>query len=1556
MSTTSIGNLNDSYFSIDFAGKTDPIDTYRFNRLNTGSFRVTAEGFTSVVGMQLLDSDGKVVKDIETNGTNSGTFSIDNLGATNYALKISAPSRDTNYQVSLTPDGKVDPLTGLGVDSGFFATDSTGQVGFDWLHDGGNYQGEVAIFSVQGMEKFTPGSQEFIKEAARRALSNSNFGHVILSDSTEGANPLFNGGLGEANYNSGPYSGPKTFSMKPGEAFAVMLVPNGTVQDVFNNPNVGGDKRPLLSLSSTNPDDAWLYGQIADVNGTGKAFAMEDQRVDTGSDKDYNDLVFKLTGATGKAVSIDKVIDKSKDWTKLDGGKKLIEYVTPTAPVATTPPAVVPPATPPVVVPPTTPPVVVPPAVVPPATPPVAVVPPAVVPPVETTPPVATIPPVVPPVETTPPVAVVPPVATTPPAVPPVETTLPAVVPPAVPPVETTPPAVVPPVETTPPAVVPPVVPPVETAPPAVVSTVVPPVETAPPAVVPPVMITGPVLIKPPIAPPTPSQPPAIDPQPPVTEQTPETQPPFETILPPAPDRAFIGIIDTGFAANNPDLDYSKVTMGRDRIDKDSNPLLNAGEGNEHGTFSWGLVSAIQGNDQGIDGYNDQANVYLSRAIGSGEWDLALTDFVSEAKGQKKKNAIALLPLDLTQKNADGSITTRYEFTARERAALENARQSGVLLVVAAGNDGGVMSVLGQSSQEFENIITVGSSDGFGRSDYSSYGYGLDILVPGGSIDNPTLSTVGDDVGQMAGTSASAAIAAGMLSKVWESNPALNATQVIDVLTGSAIDLKEPGWDEETGFGVVNFNKAVQVAKETAPQSYTPSPFLSPTTWGLEGKVTPLERATADQFNGKYYEWESRPIQDGDTLSQIALDTMGDASPDAYNFIAQHNGIANPDLIYSGQIIDIPKEVSAPATNPDPNQGGGTTIDPPVTSNPDPNQGSGTPTDPPVTSNPDPNQGGGTLVQPPVNNGYEWELYTVKDGDSLSAIAQSRTGNASDYQLIANYSGNNIPHPDLIYPGEQIWVPKGGSAPVNTDPNQGGGTTIDPPVTSNPDPNQGGGTTVQSTISSVAQQNNLGNATSDVIQYSGDVSYQLFEKGSVVSSQYGTFPLYGGIRQAYKNTGGLEGWLGAPTSEEKGLGNGNIIQYFEDGYIYWNGSKATAYKEGTDLPSNNSGNSPVKPNPIPKPGNPNPVTNPSNPDPINPDPTNPDPLNIKSTLNFDLQNQNLWNNGFQFGGGVSGSWAEEKLIGEIVSIGAEFKAGALLSTGTVDVSFPALFDISYASVKADTVAVTFKPTLTSEGKLQTQLGVGAYFGGKAFVKFKSVDIPLFGKISPLPLEVSLQANTDQILSGLFSPVTIDPSLAANTYEMKNGKLTATDDSFWGIDIASMLNKSNHTDFPMIGNLGLNVKQESFMEVKGFKIDYDDQENGNEFEIGFNELTTQNIPAGIKQLRVQPIADLWSEFTLNLKSEVGISLSKSIEKLNLPKKFPFNVEEAVKSLLPKAEAKLSSEKQIAGPWNPVNTKFNPFQVANYWKSISLVSGNTNTPSSNSSSSSSSGYNT
>src|SRR4028119_19449 len=112
-----------------------------------------------------------------------------------------------NYQVSLTPDGKVDPLTGMGVEAGFFTTDQKGEVGCDLLHDGDRYKGEVAIFSLDGMEEFSSDSKEFIKEAAKRALSDSVLGHIVISESTEGANPEFRGCLGDENYNNEAYKG-----------------------------------------------------------------------------------------------------------------------------------------------------------------------------------------------------------------------------------------------------------------------------------------------------------------------------------------------------------------------------------------------------------------------------------------------------------------------------------------------------------------------------------------------------------------------------------------------------------------------------------------------------------------------------------------------------------------------------------------------------------------------------------------------------------------------------------------------------------------------------------------------------------------------------------------------------------------------------------------------------------------------------------------------------------------------------------------------------------------------------------------------------------------------------------------------------------------------------------------------------------------------------------------------------------------------------------------------------------------------------------------------------
>jgi nucleoid-associated protein YgaU len=50
-------------------------------------------------------------------------------------------------------------------------------------------------------------------------------------------------------------------------------------------------------------------------------------------------------------------------------------------------------------------------------------------------------------------------------------------------------------------------------------------------------------------------------------------------------------------------------------------------------------------------------------------------------------------------------------------------------------------------------------------------------------------------------------------------------------------------------------------------------------------------------------------------------------------------------------------------------------------------------------------------------------FYTVKKGDTLSAIAQHTLGKASAYQAIFEANKPMLSHPDKIYPGQMLRIP-----------------------------------------------------------------------------------------------------------------------------------------------------------------------------------------------------------------------------------------------------------------------------------------------------------------------------------------------------------------------------------------------------------------------------------------------------------------------------------------------------------------------------------------------------
>ncbi len=211
------------------------------------------------------------------------------------------------------------------MNNGIFTVNETGEFSFDYLFDGGWFQGELAIYNLEGMEQYTPGSTEYIQEAARRALSNSNDGYVVMKDRTEGAKYSSNLDW-EGNFNQGEYLGVKNFSMKPGAKFAFILTQQTSIQELadsperYNQPN----KLPLFSIPEANPDtngeDAPQQFAALDAYGT---FGFEGTRVDRQSDRDYNEVVFQVIGATAEAPYYGEVRNPGKNFRMSEIGEQI---------------------------------------------------------------------------------------------------------------------------------------------------------------------------------------------------------------------------------------------------------------------------------------------------------------------------------------------------------------------------------------------------------------------------------------------------------------------------------------------------------------------------------------------------------------------------------------------------------------------------------------------------------------------------------------------------------------------------------------------------------------------------------------------------------------------------------------------------------------------------------------------------------------------------------------------------------------------------------------------------------------------------------------------------------------------------------------------------------------------------------------------------------------------------------------------------------------------------------------------------------------------------------
>jgi subtilisin family serine protease len=130
---------------------------------------------------------------------------------------------------------------------------------------------------------------------------------------------------------------------------------------------------------------------------------------------------------------------------------------------------------------------------------------------------------------------------------------------------------------------------------------------------------------------------------------------------------------------------------------------------------------------------------------------------------------------------------------------VEQAHQSGVLVVSASGNDG---SGLPLYPAAFPDVVAVGATDKYGdHASFSNYGSHVELVAPGETIYS---SLPGNTYEAWNGTSMACPHVAGLAGLILSRNPNLTNEQVRQIMAATSQDLGSVGRDSYYGFGRIN--------------------------------------------------------------------------------------------------------------------------------------------------------------------------------------------------------------------------------------------------------------------------------------------------------------------------------------------------------------------------------------------------------------------------------------------------------------------------------------------------------------------------------------------------------------------------------------------------------------------------------------------------------------------------------------------------------------------------------------------------------------------------------
>jgi serine protease len=299
---------------------------------------------------------------------------------------------------------------------------------------------------------------------------------------------------------------------------------------------------------------------------------------------------------------------------------------------------------------------------------------------------------------------------------------------------------------------------------------------------------------------------------------------------------AVVAVLDSGVAFENhgrfrraPDLDRATFVHPWDFVGRDRHPNDHYG----HGTHVTGTIAQSTDNGLGTAGIAYGVKIMPLKV---------LNDF-----GEGDSVGIAKAIRYATRKGAN-VINLSLEFDRRVVAdeipeilsAIQYAHARNVVVVAAAGNTGKKFLRRVAYPARANDVIAVGATTRHGcKSEYSSFGADLDVVAPGGGVDDEPVSpqesrrcrpeTWGSWIYQQTflannvrrfglppgyeGTSMASPHVAGIAALVIASgrlgpDPAASAVQ--SHIQATAIDLGRPGRDSRYGWGLVNAATALR--------------------------------------------------------------------------------------------------------------------------------------------------------------------------------------------------------------------------------------------------------------------------------------------------------------------------------------------------------------------------------------------------------------------------------------------------------------------------------------------------------------------------------------------------------------------------------------------------------------------------------------------------------------------------------------------------------------------------------------------------------------------------